>query len=269
MQRRRVRRCIRAVQLSGLATVRVERSRASLSFRDQTSHRDTDTESLGRPRCCRSEAEVRISYTISAAKIRTVARDGTGRSWDGPSNMADHPIQETYEEFLDELAGQAYSKADTVGYGEVVQEDALCGTDCVAKDIATAFPCAPFIQYDYPTGSRRNPGMWHFPGHRLRAACGRVACPRVLAERMVSVSRAARMFCRRQQRLANAAPSRAVNHPGPSAAPWRQAPCSRSQSTPPSRTPDERRRRATPRRFPPLARASPESGGDHRPWSRR
>jgi hypothetical protein len=104
----------------------------------------------------------RISHTIGAAEIRTVARDGTARSWDGPSNMADHPIEETYEEFLDELAGQAYSKADTVGYGEVVQEDALCGADCVAKDIATAFPCAPFIQYDYPTGSPHNPGMWHF-----------------------------------------------------------------------------------------------------------
>jgi hypothetical protein len=49
-----------------------------------------------------------------------------------------------------------------VGYGEVVQEDGLCGGPCVAEAIASTFPEAPFIQYAYPSGTDANPGMWHY-----------------------------------------------------------------------------------------------------------
>jgi hypothetical protein len=103
-----------------------------------------------------------VSHHLDARDVGAALGDDAPRAWNGRSNMADEPLSLSYRGLFALWRRSAYTRADLVGYGEVVQEDTLCGGPCVADEIAAAFPCAPFIQYAYATGTAANPGMWHF-----------------------------------------------------------------------------------------------------------
>ena len=76
--------------------------------------------------------------------------------------MGDRPHSQSYRTFFAGLRLSRYSHADLRHYGEVVQEDGLCGGPCVAEAISGASPCAPFTQYAYASDANANRGMWHF-----------------------------------------------------------------------------------------------------------
>ncbi len=103
-----------------------------------------------------------ISHHLAAGDVAAALRDDAARAWDGRSNMSDAPLSMSMRQFFSHMRRGRYERAPLVGFGRVVQEDTLCSGTCVAEAIATAFPCAPFIQYAYPAGSPGNPGMWRF-----------------------------------------------------------------------------------------------------------
>ncbi|HLM71940.1 MAG TPA: hypothetical protein VK459_04605, partial [Polyangiaceae bacterium] len=99
-----------------------------------------------------------VKHHLEANAVRDAFRDDSPRLWSGRST-ASEPFSLSLREFFARLGRGKYTKAELVGYGKVVQEDNLCGRTCIAEAIENEFPCAPFIQYAYPS---RSEGMWRF-----------------------------------------------------------------------------------------------------------
>jgi hypothetical protein len=99
-----------------------------------------------------------VNYHLEANAVRDAFRDDSPRHWSGRSTAGEDPLSLSLREFFAHLGRGKYTKAERVGYGKVVQEDLLCGRTCIAETIESEFPCAPFIQYAYPTRTE----VWRF-----------------------------------------------------------------------------------------------------------
>jgi len=99
-----------------------------------------------------------VKHHLETNAVRDAFRNDSPRDWSGRSTAHDGPFSLSLREFFAHLRRGKYTKAELVGYGKVVQEDNLCGRTCIAEAIENEFPCAPFIQYVYPTRSE----MWRF-----------------------------------------------------------------------------------------------------------